>query len=159
MLLSLIPNSETPLRAALIRCLAGMSRDKIPENLKERLDATIARLFQTDPDAGVHSAAEWAFHSWALKDRLPAFSQPLISNRPTGDRRWYIDAAGHTMAVFPGPIDVQTGSPARRGGADKSDEPLLKRTIRRDFALSTMEVSAEQFLKFKSDFPHVKKPG
>ena len=158
MLLELIPNSETPLRAALIRCLAGMSRDKIPESLKERLDATIARLFQTDPDAGVHSAAEWAFHSWALKERLPALSQPLISNRPTGDRRWYIDAAGHTMAVFRGPIDVQTGSPPDEEARDKSDEPLLKRTIRRDFALSTMEVTAEQFLKYKPDFPHVKKP-
>jgi serine/threonine protein kinase/formylglycine-generating enzyme required for sulfatase activity len=158
MLLALIPNSETPLRAALIRCLAGMSRDKIPESLKERLDATIARLFQTDPDAGVHSAAEWAFHSWALKDRLPALSQPLISNRPTGDHRWYIDAAGHTMAVFPGPIDVQTGSPPDEEARDDSDEPLLKRTIHREFALSTMEVTAEQFLKYKSDFPHVKKP-
>jgi serine/threonine protein kinase/formylglycine-generating enzyme required for sulfatase activity len=158
LLLDLVRTSETPRRAALIRSLAGMSREKIPESLKERLDATIVRLFQTDPDSGVHSAAEWAFHSWALKDRLPALSQALISDRPTSDRRWYLNGAGHTLAVFPGPVDVQTGSPPDEAERDASDESLLKRTIRRDFAVSTMEVTAEQFLKYKPDFPHVKKP-
>jgi formylglycine-generating enzyme required for sulfatase activity len=155
-LLQLIGAADTALRAALVRCLAGMPHDRLPEELKEPLATTMKRLFQTDPDPGIHSAAEWALRSWDLNDRLARFAKQIVSGGPASDRGWYVNHAGHTMAVFKGPISAQTGSPLEEQDRD-TDEVLLTRTINRDFSLATTEVTAAQFLKFKPDFRHQKK--
>jgi len=158
LLLRLISAADTPLRAALLRCLAGMRRDRLPDELREPLAATMERFFQTDPDCGVHSAAEWALRTWALNDRLARLAKQLVSAGPVSDRGWYVNHAGHTMAVFKGPILVHTGSPPDELDRDKSDESPVDRRINRDLAVATTEVTAEQFLKFKPDFRHRKKP-
>jgi formylglycine-generating enzyme required for sulfatase activity len=156
LLLQLISAADTPLRAALLRCLAGMRRDRLPDELKEPLAATMERFFQTDPDCGVHSAAEWALRSWGLNDRLATLAKAFVSGGPVSDRRWYVNHAGQTMAVFKGPILARTGSPPEEPERD-SDEAVVSRNINRDFAVSTTEVTFEKFLKYPSKFPHTKK--
>jgi serine/threonine protein kinase/formylglycine-generating enzyme required for sulfatase activity len=156
-LLQLVQAADTTLRAALVRCLAGMPHDRLPEELKEPLATTMERLFQTDPDPGVHSAAEWALRSWGLNDRLARFAKQLVSAGPVSDRGWYVNHAGHTLVIFRGPISVRTGSPPDEPGRDASDEGLATRRINRDFALSTTEVTLEQFLRYLPDFRHTKK--
>jgi serine/threonine protein kinase/formylglycine-generating enzyme required for sulfatase activity len=156
LLLRLVSAADTPLRAALLRCLAGMRRNRLPDELKEPLAATMERLFQTDPDCGVHSAAEWVLRAWGLNDRLAGLAKQLVSAVPVNDRRWYVNRAGHTMAVFKGPIRVRIGSPPEEPERD-SDETLAIRNINRDFAVSTTEVTFEQFMKYPSKFPHTKK--
>jgi formylglycine-generating enzyme required for sulfatase activity len=116
----------------------------------------MARLFASDPDPGVHSAAEWALRSWDLEDRLADLTKPLLTTSAVADRRWYINRAGHTMVVFRKPGDVQVGSPKDEPNRD-SDEEIQTRRIDRDFSISTTETTFEQFAKFKPDFRHQKR--
>ncbi len=64
---------------------------------------------------------------------------------------------GQTLVVFRGPVEVRTGSPPGEPGRDASDEELHVRGIRREFAVSTTEVTFEQFLRYLPDFRHAKK--
>jgi eukaryotic-like serine/threonine-protein kinase len=157
LLLQSVGAAGTGLRASLVRCLAGTSYDRIPEDLHEPLTAMVARLFKSDADSGVHSAAEWALRSWGQAERLSDLKKELETAQPTRDGGWYVNRTGFTLAVFKGPLDVRTGSPPNEPGRDASDEKLQVRPIVRDFAVSTTEVTLEQFLKFLPNFRHAKK--
>ena len=61
------------------------------------------------------------------------------------------------MVVFKGPIVSRCGSPSDEPGRDASDEGMVTRTINREFAVSSTEVTYEQFLRFLPDFRHRKK--
>jgi serine/threonine protein kinase/formylglycine-generating enzyme required for sulfatase activity len=153
----LIENADTTVRAALVRSLAGMPRDRLSDDAFTPALDTMTQLFQTDPDPAVHSAAEWALRSWGQKERLAALTKELASDGPVKDREWYINHTGHTLVVFKSTIKIQTGSPPSEPGRDASDEAIQTRWIRRDFAVSTTEVTVEQFLTCFPDFPHKKK--
>jgi eukaryotic-like serine/threonine-protein kinase len=159
LLLRLVETTRPPRRAAFLRCLAGMRRDKLPDVLKEPLASSAEHLFQTDPDTALHSAAEWALRSWGLKDRLAELSKTLTTDEPVRDRGWFVNHAGQTFAVFKKPIQVQTGSPPNEPGRDDSDEDRAIRTIDRDFAIATTEVTVGDFKRFMPNFRHLKKKG
>ena len=153
----LLERAETTLRGSLLRSLGGMSADPSLRELREAVISLAIKSFQSDPDAGVHSAAEWVLRSWGMKDRLAQIATPLATNEPVNRRNWYINHHGHSMIVFKGPIDSQTGSPLDEPGRDASDEGIVIRTIDRDFAVSSTEVTMEQFLKWMPDFRHAAK--
>ena len=88
---------------------------------------------------------------------LAGFAKQLVNDGPQDDRGWYVNPSGQTMVVFKGPIDARIGSPPEEPERDASDEGLLTRRINRDFAISTKEVTCEQFLQFLPDFRHRQK--
>jgi eukaryotic-like serine/threonine-protein kinase len=145
------------LRASVARSLAGMPRDRLPEEVFASAIETMSNLFRSDPSAAVHSAAEWALRSWGQTERLSRLRQELETAQPAKDRGWYVNRMGQTLVVFRGPVEVRTGSPPGEPGRDASDEKLQVRAIRRDFAVSTTEVTLEQFLRYFPGFPHAKK--
>jgi len=157
LLSQLVPATGTGVRASLVRCLAGMPHDRLPEQLREPLAGAMASLFTSDPDSGVHSAAEWALRSWSLDGRLAELAKPLVTTGAVPDRRWYINRGGHTMAVFRKPGEVRIGSPKDELSRDADDEEIHTRRIDRDFSISTTETTFAQFAKFKPDFRHQKK--
>jgi len=152
----LLQQADTNLRAGLVRSLAGMPRERLSDHQFAESTATMTRLFRTDPNPAVHSAAEWAIRSWGHGDRLADLIKELESDGPAKDCRWYVNRAGHTLVVFKDPIETRTGSPESEPARD-SDERIETRWIKRDFAVSTTEVTVEQFLKCFPDFPHKKK--
>ena len=117
----------------------------------------MASLLTSDPDPGVHSAAEWALRAWGLQARLADLTKPLVATGAVPDRRWYINHAGHTMVVFRKPGEVQIGSPKDEAGRDWDDEEIHTRRIDRDFSISATETTFNQFAKFKPDFRHQKR--
>jgi eukaryotic-like serine/threonine-protein kinase len=148
---------QADLRPSVVRSLAGMPRDRLPDDVFTSALESMLHLFQSDPNPAVHSAAEWALRSWGQRERLSNLTKELETTQPAKDRGWYVNRTGHTLAVFKDPIEVRTGSPPNEPGRDASDEQLQMRAIRRDFAVSTTEVTFEQFLRYLPNFRHAKK--
>jgi len=85
---------------------------------------------------------------------VPGLSS-LSPSGPEGERRWYVNGQGQTLALFRDPVPFTMGSlgfePGRRGG-----EKAHRRRIRRNFALGTEPVTVEQFQRFLKDHPVVR---
>lgn len=150
--------ANIPLRAALLRSLAGMPLDRIPEPIQPSVIAEAMRLWSSDTDAGVHSAAEWTLTKWGKKTELQPLMKSLASRDPVPPRNWYINNEGQTFVVFRAPKPFLIGSPPDEIGRD-SDEIQEMQVIDRNFAVCTTEVSTGQFLKFFPKFPHALKKG
>ena len=142
-LFEMLNSADTNLRAALTRSLAGMQIEGLKPGLRERLTSTIRKFFETDPDAGVHSAAEWALKSWGLQSTIDELKRTLATRDPVPDRNWYINRQGQTFVIFRGPVISRLGSPTDEKGRD-SDEQQFSQTIQRDFCVCTTEVTNEQ---------------
>ena len=95
----------------------------------------------------------------ALLSGLGRLSEPgltsLSPSGPEGERRWYVNGQGQTLALFRDPVPFTMGSlgfePGRFGG-----EKAHRRRIRRNFALGTEPVTIEQFQRFLKDHPEVR---
>ena len=147
------------LRASLLRVLAGIdatARQNFRPALQDNCLTAFETAFRTDPDSGVHSAAEWGLRSWGRSDRIESLTQELASKEIPTDRTWLISRTGHTMAIIRGPVEAHIGSPLDEPNRDASDEAPVTRKINRSFAMGTKEVTFEQFLKFDPGFPHKK---
>jgi formylglycine-generating enzyme required for sulfatase activity len=83
-----------------------------------------------------------------LGAELPALATGSVSAESGKDAAgWLVGPEGHTLAVIDGHLDASIGSPAtedRRSIAEK----LHSINIGRTFAISTKEVSVEQFRRF-----------
>ena len=69
-----------------------------------------------------------------------------------GDRRWYVNRSGQTFAVINGPVEFQMGSPANETERNAAYERPRRMSIPRMFAISTTEVSVEQFHQFLKEY-------
>lgn len=148
--------ATTEVQAALLRSLAGMKRDQFSPEFCNILFPAVIKVFQNDPDPGLHSAAEWALRSWELTEKVSELKKAMVNSGPSDNRRWYVNSQGQTMIVLKGPIEAVLGSPPDESGRD-SDEAIHTRIINREIAVCSTEVSREQFLRYLPDFRHKKK--
>jgi formylglycine-generating enzyme required for sulfatase activity len=155
-LLRLMNHASTDLKAALLRSLGGMKVEHFPQELRSSLFNTVERVFQTDPNPGVHSAAQWALRSWEQSDRLKERMKELMSAGPMANHRWYINSQGQTMIVFKGPVESRVGSPSIELGHDSDENPCAL-VINRDFAVCSTEITREQFLNLIPNFRHTRR--
>ena len=100
----------TSVRRALILAL-GEYQD-LPAAAREPLVATLLDAYRNDPDAGIHGAAEWTLRQWKQDEELKKADAGLPKLEDRGDRRWYVNSAGQTLAVIEGPVEFAMGSPA-----------------------------------------------
>jgi formylglycine-generating enzyme required for sulfatase activity/serine/threonine protein kinase len=135
-------------RQALLLALGGFRRSAINVGTRERLLQTTRAVYRTDPDPGVHSAAEWLLRRWGQGEQLRTMTKGLVSREPVGKRRWYVNGQGHTLAVVATPVSFPMGSPRVEWIRDKAAENQHRRHIGRAFAIGTKEVTREQFLRF-----------
>ena len=144
-------------RSALLRALCGFSQqsqDRLDPSLRQQCIRTFERLFLADPDSGVHSAAQSAVTRWVGRQRPLELQQQCVSTDVTDDRNWYVTESGNTMAVFRDVKESVTGSPPDEPKRDLSDESIVVQPVGYDFAVSTTEVTCEQFDRFDSDYRH-----
>lgn len=147
------------------------------EDEKQRLTRKLQEIYRSEPDAGLHAAAEWLLRQWGeepwLQQTLAAWANDkqhqkeqheriagLLGKRADGkeSRRqatphWYMTGQGQTMVVIPGPVEFVMGSPPTE--ADRqSDETPHRRRIGRTFAIAATAVTKEQFLRWRTKFTH-----
>jgi formylglycine-generating enzyme required for sulfatase activity len=120
-----------------------------PQRDRELAVGAVAELFKTDPDPGLHSAAEWLLRRWGRADVVAQAEAQLTTSaaaawRPEGG--WYVNSRGQTMVVL-GEAEYLMGAPEfepLRSG----DETQHRRLIGRRFALASKEVTRAEFQAF-----------
>ncbi|MGE5192436.1 MAG: formylglycine-generating enzyme family protein, partial [Deltaproteobacteria bacterium] len=109
-------------------------------------------LWRDSPDPGVHSAAAHLLRTYGREDGLSAPADESPADALDAGRRWWVAPHGATFAILPGPIEFTMGSSANEAYHESFFECLHRVRIPRSVAISTTEVTVEQFLKFRSDF-------
>jgi formylglycine-generating enzyme required for sulfatase activity len=146
------PNIST--RRALLLTL-GEFGDAVPADRKAALTEQLLTAYRNDPDPGMHGAIDWLLRQrWGRSADLLAADQAL-RGQPAGERRWYVNSQGQTMALFPGPVEFPMGSPDGEPGRFAS-ETLHRQRIGRSFALATKKATVDQFERFLKAHPEVK---
>ncbi len=138
-------------RRALLLSLGHYDAGLLPKSLRGEVIQLAQDIFRNDTDAGVHSASEWLLRRFGADAELDV-AKMLAALESDGERQWYLTSERHTMTVMAGPIEFMMGSPETEIGRGK-DEPLRQMQIPRSFAISTKEVTVEQFRRFQPDFP------
>lgn len=141
---------EPTVLAAVVLSLAQYRSDQILSSQRQTLLPVLLELYASHPHPGVHSAVGWLLEQWEFQEEVARVEEPLRSRDPSAERAWYVNCQGQTLAVFPGPLIFDMGSP--------SDEPdrtpyehLHRRRIPRSVAISATEVTVEEFQMFEPE--------
>ena len=110
---------DTSIRRALILALGAYGADDLPSADRESLVGRLRELYRTDPDAGVHGAAEWTLRQWKVQlDPLDADPKPPDDR---GGKRWFVNEHGQTFAADRGPGRIPHGLARDRAGTDRRE--------------------------------------
>ena len=112
----------------------------------------LTELYQSNPDPGIHAAAEWTLRRFQRSADLARVDLQLKSSPPLSDRQWYMTGEGHTLVVVPGPTRFQMGADANEPGRNALKHEEL---IRRSFSIANKETSVEQFQRFLAGNPAI----
>jgi serine/threonine protein kinase len=123
----LAAEQDVTIRRALLLALGEFELDAFDSSARDSVAAHVQSMFASDPDAGVHSAAEWLLRTWEQHELLKQAHEKIAAN-PDSLRRWLPTPTGHTMLVI-----------------DGRDNP----NVSRQFAISDKEVTVEQFRKYE----------
>lgn len=137
---------ETSLRRALILALGSYGSKALSPGEREPLIARLLDLYENDPDAGIHGAAEWTLRQWEQPARLKEIDARL-KGKDKGTRRWYVNGQGQTLVLIEGPVEFRMGSPPDEPDRDPGETPH-PRVIPRRFAIADKEVTVEQHQQF-----------
>ena len=85
---------------------------------------------------------------WGQQGKLKEVDVELMKIKDRGDRRWFVNGQGQTLAVIEGPVEFRMGSPPTDTERTSGNEPLMLTRIPRRFAISSKEVTVEQFQRF-----------
>ena len=141
---------ETSVRRALIQALGGYEADDLPPGEREPLVTKLLEAYRSDPDAGIHGAAEWTLRRWKQEEKVKAVDSELKTTKDWEERRWYVNGQGQTFAIIEGTVEFFMGSPEDEPER-RDDEHPHKRVIPRRFAIATKEVTVEQYRQFQRE--------
>jgi serine/threonine protein kinase/formylglycine-generating enzyme required for sulfatase activity len=121
-------------RQALILAIGNYPQSTVAQGEHASIGASLREIFMTDPDGGVHAAAEWALRRWNLA--VP----PLEDSRSDMHlhRTWLVTPSGQTMIV----LDFPDGYVPQ--GATKPPQG-------HHFAIAAKEVVVKEFAKFRPE--------
>ncbi len=145
------PPPNPAIKQAILLALAKYT--SIPDVLDGWLRAIVLPEFKSNPDPGVHSAAEWLLSSYLPENVIAAEKKALIGTNsektflaawdPETSRSpgWFVNAAGITMIAFPPGEKAFITYHRRTGEAKKSVESRIPRA----FAISATEITNGQY--------------
>jgi serine/threonine protein kinase/formylglycine-generating enzyme required for sulfatase activity len=134
--------ADPSIRLALLLTLAGYPSGQLEPEPRAALLDQVARIYQEDPDSGIHSAARCLLLRWGRAAQVRALDEILKGEGPRDSRRWYVTAEGQTMVVVSAGAEPE--STARRPWA----------RVPHPFAISAHEVTVAEMLRFKADYQY-----
>ena len=141
--------SDPLILSALITSLGEFPVHVLPARERAAIGSRLLQLYRTHPHSGVHSAFDWLLTKWGFEAELRDVDESMITAKVPDDRSWFLTRRGHTMAVLRGPVTFPMGSAEDEIDRSHRDEKQHQRRIPHSFAISTKEVTLEQFLKFR----------
>ena len=157
---------DADIRRALLLALGSFADASIPLAVRAELIPKAKSLYTDDPDPGIHAASEWLLRmrqeeewlrevneTWRRdgRRRFGAAVAPPARHAGGGLPQWYVNDAGQTMVVIPGPVDFLMGSPRDDGSSNFSD-PVHPKRISRTYAIANKPVTVEQYREFDSSY-------
>jgi formylglycine-generating enzyme required for sulfatase activity len=157
----LMEEPDESIRRALLLSLGEFSHETFSQDDRLALLPSLHTIYQTDPDSGLHAAAEWLLRTWKQDAWL---EQVNLEWKSGGKRRegwnsardsrenkatWWVNGEGQTMVLVPGPVQFEMGSPPSESSREDLERQHTRR-IRRSFAVSSKQITAEQYLRFDS---------
>ena len=99
----LVSDTEVSTRRAILLAMGHYPPTTLPA--RPDVKATVAGIYQTDPDPGIHSAAFWALRQWRA-------TVPETGTRPPSGERpgWYVNGQGQVLVMLPAG-EFSMGSP------------------------------------------------
>ncbi len=151
---------DVSIRQALLLTLGEFDTSQLSATEREPLAAKLLTLYETDPDAGLHAAAEWLLRQWGEGKKLQEVLKKLQTSqeqrsgpRPGEKRNWFVNSQGHTMVMIE-KGQFAMGSPTTEPGRTEY-EIQHHRLIERQFALASHEVTRAQFTVFQTQQPEI----
>jgi serine/threonine protein kinase/formylglycine-generating enzyme required for sulfatase activity len=148
----------TSIRRALILALGTYATGELAQIEREALITKLFHLYENDPDAGIHGAAEWALRQWKQDQMLESTQAALSKLKDKGRRRWFVNSQGQTFAVIDGPVQFRMGSPPSEPDREADDETPHPQTIPGRYAIADKEVTVEQYERFARANPRFHVP-
>ncbi len=148
------------IRRALILSLGDfLERDLVPEH-RNALTIKLQGWYRSDPDAGVHAAAEWLLRTWKQGIWLRKVNDEWAADRGQREKKWngiatasgldahwYVNGQGQTMVVISGPVEFLMGSPETEAGRLVREIQHTRR-IPRSFAIANKPATLEEYGRF-----------
>jgi serine/threonine protein kinase/formylglycine-generating enzyme required for sulfatase activity len=165
---------DVSIRRALILSLGEFGEQKLPAGARQSLLPRFQAVYRTEPDPGIHAAAEWLLRRWKqeawlrqvneewAKDseqrrrRLESIQQLLERHKEKTAAQWYVNSQGQTMVTIPGPVEFLMGSPVTEAGRRDHEAQHLTR-IGRSFALAAKSVTVEEYRRFNKSYSFVER--
>jgi serine/threonine protein kinase/formylglycine-generating enzyme required for sulfatase activity len=139
---------QTSKRRALILALGFYGSKKLSTEERHPLIEELVRLYETDPDAGIHGAVEWTLRQWKQETRIDALDNERRRLNDRGPRRWYVNSERQTFASIGGSVEFLQGSPETDLERAAGSPPARRTLIPRRYSIATKEVTVEQFRRF-----------
>jgi formylglycine-generating enzyme required for sulfatase activity len=141
-------------RRALILALGTYGAGDLSLSEREPMIAKLLSLYENDPDAGIHGAAEWALRQWDQASKLREIDTRAKGNdKQQGPLRWFVNSQGQTFTVIEGPTEFRMGSPRTEPDRNATIELPHRRIIPRRFAIAAKEVTVAEYQEFVKDNP------
>ncbi len=138
--------------------LVGPPEHRTPRWIELRrndpLISQLLQIYQNDPDPGIHAAVAWTLRRYEQDAAMARIDNELRSQGVETDRQWYVNSAGHTMVIVPGPTYYRMGSPQTDPERDDNEVQHTQR-IRRSFCIASHETTVGQFQRFVRDTPYL----
>ena len=155
--------SDLTIRRALVLTLGQFTETQLSPAEQQPLIEKLLIVYENEPDAGLHGAAEWLLRKWghakhmeAVIEKLKSNEQQLQARKSSDKRQWFINAQRQTFVIVDAG-EFLMGSP--KSEPDRfPDESQHRCRIGRRFAIATTEVTKEQFRRFQTARPEIAKP-
>jgi eukaryotic-like serine/threonine-protein kinase len=147
---------DVTIRRAIVLMLGRFSNSQLQMAQRQPLIDKLPGVFENDPDAGLHGAAEWLLRKWgqgkrleAVLDKLKGDEKQLQSRKAIDKRQWYVNTQKQTFVI----VDAREflmGSPQSEPGRNPNEGGAPHRVrIGRRFAISSHEVTKAQYRMFQ----------
>ena len=152
--------SDVTIRRALLLALGEFTEAQLPPVNRSSLTEKLFAVYESNPDPGLHGAAEWLLTRWQQQarlseslEKLKETEQQLLNRRDSEGRHWYVSTLGQTFVIVDaGAFDM--GTPITEAG-HQVHEIQHRHQIDRRFAIAATEVTQAQFERFRSERPEV----
>lgn len=127
---------DPQIRDGLLLAMGDLPLNAFAE-AEDQLRADLLDWHRDNPRASTHSACEWLLRTWGLGDEMAANIADGRPLDPTGERDWFVERIGADV------VSLVVFQPDSFRFADSHDVELT-----RPFAVSTTEVTQDQFERF-----------
>jgi formylglycine-generating enzyme required for sulfatase activity len=153
---------DVTIRRALVLTLGEFTDTQFSPAQRQPLIEKLLMVYENEPDAGLHGAAEWLLRKWGQRNRLEAVveklkcdEKQLQAQKSTDKRHWYVNTQKQTFVIIDAGQFLM-GSPDSEPSRFPN-ETTHRCRIGRQFAIATTEVTKEQFGRFQTTRPEIAK--